>query len=51
MSMRQITAVLFLALLAGCVDAPLSTGTNTYTATYTNPSGVTSTQAFTITVN
>jgi YD repeat-containing protein len=30
---------------------PLSTGTNTYTATYTNPSGVTSTQAFTITVN
>jgi hypothetical protein len=30
---------------------PLSTGTNVYTATYTNPSGVTSTQAFTITVN
>jgi len=29
----------------------LPTGTNTYTATYTNPSGVTSTQAFVITVN
>ena len=29
----------------------LPSGTNTYTATYTNPSGVTSTQAFVITVN
>jgi len=29
---------------------PLSTGTNTYTATYTNTSGCNSTQAFTITV-
>ena len=29
----------------------LPSGTNTYTATYTNPSGVTSTQAFIITVN
>lgn len=28
MSMRQITAVLFLALLAGCVDAPPSVGIN-----------------------
>jgi len=30
---------------------PLSTGTNTYVATYTNASGATSTETFTITVN
>jgi predicted lipoprotein len=34
------------------IDAvPLTSGTNTYTATYTNVAGVKSTQAFTITVN
>ncbi len=30
---------------------PLSTGTNTYVANYTNPAGVTSVETFTITVN
>jgi hypothetical protein len=29
---------------------PLSVGSNTYMATYTNPAGVTSTETFTITV-
>ena len=32
-------------------DVPLATGINTYMATYTNTSGVASTQVFTITVN
>jgi len=32
-------------------DIPLTTGSNVYTATYTNSSGCKSTQAFTITVN
>ena len=32
-------------------DIPLSTGSNVYTATYTNSSGCKSTEAFTITVN
>jgi hypothetical protein len=32
-------------------DIPLKTGSNVYTATYTNSSGCKSTEAFTITVN
>jgi len=41
----------FSAATRAVYGIPLRSGTNTYTATYTNPSGVTSTQAFTITVN
>jgi len=40
----------FTSTSRGIYAIPLSSGTNTYTATYANPSGVTSTETFTITV-
>ena len=41
----------FTSMSRAIYGIPLASGSNTYTATYTNTAGVTSTQTFTITVN